>query len=193
MNKIPSQRMPSVFACPSTPKTGLRGQYKDYAMNAGQGQSTTIYPVTTNNMNACCPERATQANGIGFKNSSVRIADVLDGTSNTFIATEQASFIKKFAYPVNPFVWVNHQSQGLAISNQANRLYPPNPNPVLMISSSANGGWGIVGRASWSHHVGGLHTAMCDGSVRFVPDTISGMVWRALHTRDNSETDANDL
>jgi prepilin-type N-terminal cleavage/methylation domain-containing protein len=186
-NTKPSQQMPNVLACPSTPKLGRPGQFKDYAMNAGQGQSTTTYPVTNNNISSCCPDRATSANGIGFKNSAIRISDVMDGTSNTIIVTEQSSVIKGYSRPVNPFVWVNHQSQGLALSNQGNRLYPPNPNPKLLITPSASGGWGLIGRASWSFHVGGIQLAMCDGSVRFVPDTISGAVWRAWHTRDNGE------
>lgn len=189
MNKLPSETMPRVLTCPSTPKIGgVTGRnYKDYAMNAGQGQGPTASPVTTNTLSTCCPDRSIRANGIGFKNSAVTISAILDGTSNTMLISEQSSVIKGLEHPVNPFVWVSHQSQGMAMSNQGDRLYPPNPNIKLMLTPSASGGWAIVGRASWSFHVGGLQVAMCDGSVRFIPNTISGVIWRAMHTRDNSE------
>ncbi len=187
MNKVPSESMPAIFTCPSTPKITRSGKYKDYAMNAGQGQSTANYIISGANLSQCCPERANVANGIGYKNSTVRISDILDGTSNTILFNEQSSVIREFIYPVNPFVWVNHHSQGLAISNQSDRLYPPNPDHKIMVAPASAGGWGLLARASWSYHIGGLHVAMCDGSVRFIPNQIAGNIWRAMHTRDNSE------
>ena len=38
-----------------------------------------------------------------------------------------------------------------------------------------------------SHHNGGVSVLMCDGSVRFVADTISQTVWRSLGTRNGAE------
>src|SRR5262245_28164999 len=82
-NVAPCQQMPKTFSCPSTPTAsrGGPGQFKDYAINAGGGV----------NISACCPERATSSDGIGHKNSKVRLADITDGTSNTFMLLEQAS------------------------------------------------------------------------------------------------------
>ena len=187
-NLIPSQRMPTSFSCPSTPQNAATGQYKDYAMNAGQGLSgpTALY-TGSNNLSSCCPERANTANGVGYKNSRVKIAQISDGTSNTFMLLEQASAIRGLARPVNPFVWMNHHGQGLAISNQGNsggpdRPYPPNVSPTLMINT-----YRLVGRCSWSFHTGGIQSASSDGGTRFVADTIAAGPWRALHSRDGSE------
>ena len=44
-------------------------------------------------------------------------------------------------------------------------------------------GW----RAARSRHEGGVNLALCDGSVRFVPDNIDLAVWRALSTRADGE------
>ncbi|MGL4594233.1 MAG: DUF1559 domain-containing protein [Thermoguttaceae bacterium] len=41
---------------------------------------------------------------------------------------------------------------------------------------------------SRSFHRGGVNAAMCDGSVRFVSDTVSLSIWRANGTRDGDET-----
>lgn len=38
-----------------------------------------------------------------------------------------------------------------------------------------------------SNHPGGVHSLMCDGSVRFIKDSISPVVWAALHTRAGGE------
>jgi hypothetical protein len=162
-------------------------------MNSGQGISgpTALY-TGGNNMSSCCPERANTCNGVGYKNSKVKIAQITDGTSNTLLMLEQASSIRFWKYPTNPFFWLNHQSQGLAISNQGNaggadRPYPPNQDPIQMTKSSSQGGFGLVGRASWGFHTGGVQVALCDGSTRFVSNTIAAIPWRALHTRDGSE------
>ena len=41
--------------------------------------------------------------------------------------------------------------------------------------------------ASRSRHPSGVHTAMCDGSVRFISDNIELDTWRALSTIKGSE------
>jgi prepilin-type N-terminal cleavage/methylation domain-containing protein/prepilin-type processing-associated H-X9-DG protein len=192
VNRTVCQLMPPIFACPSTPKTA-NSEFKDYAMNAGQGQNTANAPYTGGaNLSSCCPERATIGNGIGHKHSWVKIGAITDGTSNTFLILEQSSAIPKWRFPTNPIFWTNHQSQGLSLSNQGNTPYPPNQEPVFQVSRPASPlsrgpGIGLVGRCSRSYHTGGIQTAMCDGSVRFVSGSIATIPWRGLHTRDGNE------
>ncbi|MFO0921757.1 MAG: DUF1559 domain-containing protein [Pirellulales bacterium] len=192
-NKAQCSSMPPTFSCPSTPRIGSPGMYKDYAMNAGQGQSTAANPLPGGtNLSSCCTERATAGNGIGFKASYVQMAWITDGTSNTFMILEQASAIPKWKYPTNPFIWTNHQSQGLALSNQADTPFPPNMDPIFQVSRVgsplSNGvGIGLVGRNTRSWHTGGINTANCDGSVRFVPNTVATIPWRAMFTRNGNE------
>ncbi len=47
-------------------------------------------------------------------------------------------------------------------------------------------GWGVF--AARSNHPGGLHVAMCDGSVKFVTESIDLQTWRAAGTRSGNET-----
>jgi prepilin-type N-terminal cleavage/methylation domain-containing protein len=198
VNKVVSQSMPSSFACPSTPQT-FTGQYKDYALNAGQGANAANDPVPYQGgspISSCCPERALTANGIAHKQSYVKLAQITDGTSNTFMILEQSSIIPKWNRPVNPFMWTSHQSQGLAMSNQAAQLYPPNMDPVFQVSRTgstvypiqpAPAGFGLTGRATRSYHTGGINTANADCSVRFISQTIAMAPWRYQFTRDGGE------
>ncbi len=193
VNRAVSSLMPPSFACPSTPKLGTPNMYKDYAMNAGQGQSTNANPLLGGtNLSSCCPERATQGNGIGYKNGYVQMGWISDGTSNTYLLLEQASAIPKWRFPTNPFFWTNHQSQGLALSNQADQPLPPNMEPVFQVSRtgsplSNNPGIGLVGRNTRSFHTGGINAALCDGSVRFTSSAVATLVWRGTFTRNGGE------
>jgi len=182
LNIAPSRQMPKTFICPSTPKSRGEGEYKDYAINAGGGIR----------INSCCPERATLSDGVGHKNSRVRMAEITDGTSNTFLHLEQASTFSELGrgpsgtkhkwLPTNPFVWVNHHSQGMAIAAVGTgRPMPPNPLPALMYA------WGQMGRTVWGFHPGGIQASLCDGSVRFVPNTIAQAAWAGTFTRDGQE------
>ena len=198
INRVVSQSMPPSFACPSTPQS-VTGQYKDYALNAGQGPNAANDPVPYQGasvISSCCPERALIGNGIAHKQSYIKIAQVTDGTSNTFMVLEQASIIPRFPFPVNPFMWTNHQSQGLAMCNQGTQLYPPNMDPVLQASRTgstiypvqpAPAGFGLTGRQSRGWHTGGVQTANVDCSVRFVSQTIAMAPWRYQFTRDGGE------
>jgi prepilin-type N-terminal cleavage/methylation domain-containing protein len=181
----PCQQMPKTFTCPSTPPAGPgggKGQYKNYAINAGGGV----------NMSACCPERALDSDGLGHKNSKVRMAEVTDGTSNTFLHLEQASTYQELGrapgtpmrgLPTNPFVWVNHHSQGMAIAAVGTgRPMPPNPIPGLMQA------WGQNARTVWGYHPSGVMASMSDGSVTFIPNVIAQVTWQGSFTRNGGES-----
>lgn len=163
-NQDACSKAPSVFRCPSAQQIGeIPGRYKDYAINQG----TQI----------CCPERPgfdrnnAQANGMGFCNSDLTFADVVDGTSNTFLIFEQTHYTKQSEQLSNAFLYVPHNSLGYA-----GTAVPPN---------QVNNQHGRVAR---SEHRGGLQVAMSDGGVRFISDNINMGTYRALSTRRGRET-----
>jgi prepilin-type N-terminal cleavage/methylation domain-containing protein/prepilin-type processing-associated H-X9-DG protein len=43
-----------------------------------------------------------------------------------------------------------------------------------------------------SYHSGGVNVGLCDGSVKFIKDSVNRMTWMALGTRDNGETISSD-
>ncbi|MEZ6058524.1 MAG: DUF1559 domain-containing protein [Planctomycetaceae bacterium] len=163
-NQAGSRQMPGVFSCPSVPLAGGQNRHKDYGGNGG-----TAF---------CCPERTittnqTQSNGFFHRSSSVRMASLLDGSSNTIMLGEQAHYVSRSGTIVatNPFVLSIHSTDGLF--GGASR-----PNQYSDIS----------GRWARGLHPGGLHVAMGDAKVIFVSDNVDLGVWTGAHSRAGSET-----
>ncbi len=61
-----------------------------------------------------------------------------------------------------------------------------NSEPKVACGDETNDGRGGVAARSW--HPGGVHVGLCDGSARFVGDSIDKVVWRSLITIRGRET-----
>lgn len=165
-NQYAAQNMPSVFVCPSAPRVRPANEQKDYGINAG--------------LDECCPGRAnfggntTGLKGIAWRMSKIGFAAITDGTANTYMFLECAHFAPRGGREANkgtnPFFYVHHMDEGYAMGSIA-------PNNFTNINK----------RISASSHPGGLQATLCDGSTRFVSETIDLTVWNATHTRMGGE------
>jgi len=171
INRIPCTSMPKVFACPSAKPTAPRNEFKDYALNGG------IF--------TCCPERHTFLNnqnldGIAFLGVGVRLAEITDGTTNTFLVMEAAHSKNQSWLPANKganhFIWVHHPSQGY-VQARTNGNLPSPPNDTQQNTRSSSSG-----------HPGGVNATMCDGHIVFVSNNVDQLTWQFTFSRLGGET-----
>ena len=154
-----------------------------YAGNYGRGQM----------------EAATRVAGVFGFNSSTTIGDIRDGTSNTLMLSEllaghTCTGRGVHSYMEGPVFMVDYSPNDptpdlVRWCDPADGL-PGAQAPCLWTSAD----WGTLSQinmvlhTSRSAHPGGVQTTLCDGSVRFVNQTLSLSVWQALSTPAGGES-----
>jgi prepilin-type N-terminal cleavage/methylation domain-containing protein len=81
--------------------------------------------------------------------------------------------------------WAGQRGAGWMHGREYWTAYHHYHNPNNNVPDMGTCGNGIF--AARSYHVGGVHTLMCDGSVRFVSENIDLNTWRAIGTRAGGE------
>jgi prepilin-type N-terminal cleavage/methylation domain-containing protein len=179
-----------VLICPSqiappTVTAGISGRFKgNYVGNAGSNVADDLNDNIKNR------------NGLLYNDSSVRLADVKDGTSVTILVGEAPyggpnctadcdryyifddGVDANYPAPPAPPTPVGDYSVALcATAESASNVYHMNTNDDL---------------AFGSFHEGGCHILLADGSGRFVSENVSEVVWRAVGSRDGNEAEQLD-
>ena len=171
-NSTAAGAMLSQYACPSntTPFLhsygGVSFGSTDYVGSAGT-KASGLYAVAYT-----CPEMGVPVAGSGmlFWRNNVRIRDVRDGTSNTFIAGEAWANTAQSGATGFANAW--HYGESVIRSTCADS--PLNASPTCSYCFR-------------SQHEGGAFFAMADGQVRFVSENIDTTVYGALGTRAGNE------
>ena len=172
-NILAANNMPKIFVCPSNPGFLFADmKNKDYSV---------VYDNNASGEN-CCPERhgdnpGSPWRGMGWINSSVRMADVTDGTSSTMMVVEKSSHLNQswcgnatLKLGCNAFIWVSHQSQGFVTAWQ--------PINTTLNNTRAAGS---------AHAGGGINASFVDGHVSFLTNSIDMVAYRALASRNGGE------
>jgi prepilin-type processing-associated H-X9-DG protein len=125
--------------------------------------------------------------GLFFRNSRVRIADITDGTSRTIASGERA-------YRLSDGTWVGAVTgASMFPDSYARKIALPNLKPSsAMILSHAGLGNGPNSLKSevnqfYSLHGDGVNFVFADGHVVFLPASIDYSVYRAMSTRAGAE------
>jgi prepilin-type N-terminal cleavage/methylation domain-containing protein/prepilin-type processing-associated H-X9-DG protein len=118
-------------------------------------------------------------------NSRVKIADIQDGTSNTIAIGESVQRKEGTSVSFGPY-WGSG-------THTATMGYTPGSDPRFNINARWNPACTLGPRCvyAWvfsSFHSGGANFVMCDGSVRFISETIPYATFFALNTRAGGET-----
>ena len=205
----------STFNCPSDPQVSLPpGQAGlNYRPCEGSGILFTYGRSDTGGANASMPP----PDGVFFSISNTSMASIADGTSNTAawserpkgdftnaVASEKLDLFWPKTFPATPDAAVSDcrsvDSKNLgfqgssttgapwiagSISSCYNHAGTPNTRSCMFPPGR------ILNNAA-SYHPGGVNMLLCDGSVRFVKDTVNVTAWRALGTRSGGEVISAD-
>ena len=198
------------FMCPSeSQRAPADTAGTNYRFNEGANLLYSYAETDTSSVNTTMPA----PNGPFFPERSIRLSDVTDGTSNTAMASEKlfGDFNQGIA-TINRDIYVGTTwpltlEQGyLDCQATDNSATPANGE------SSAGAPWfdGFLHTSIYKHnappnkkscyfyparlvmsasslHSGGVNVAMCDGSVRFVKESINRDVWRNIGSMNGGE------
>jgi prepilin-type N-terminal cleavage/methylation domain-containing protein/prepilin-type processing-associated H-X9-DG protein len=188
----------SAIWCPSDGKVsqldfsnfswGMR--FTSYKGNSGTWFSPGRYQDPSN---AAFGSLIAQANGIFYFYSKVSIAGITDGTSNTMLMSETAYGLENNGEEVC-WAWWN---SGNYSDTMFTTLYPMNPQKKTPGNGTGSTGQAInsdiMVSAASSYHSGGANFAFCDGSVKFLKDSIQMNAFNPTTGLPNGITVSNNI
>lgn len=130
--------------------------------------------------------------GIFIRNTSLKMADILDGTSNTFMVGESVWQDSTFNQNGNQMDFWYFGSPQISPTDSTEYSEHVGSTGVPYNARKIASTTGYVKELSFSSfHPGGAMFAFGDASVRFVPFTINYPVYQGLGSRDKGESDSN--
>jgi prepilin-type N-terminal cleavage/methylation domain-containing protein/prepilin-type processing-associated H-X9-DG protein len=165
-----------------------------YQQFCSYGGSMGMWPVSWTNTPSFSLSEWTQINGVIYNDSHVQISEILDGTSNTFLFGEKSHQLlaaNDLGYSNSDFSW----QSGYGYDTMFSTFFMPNPQasggsfppPVAMSGPAKNTGpsyYYYFPYAATSRHAGaGVNMAFCDGSVKFIKNTINS--WTSYYAGDS--------
>src|SRR5262245_5191955 len=182
---VPWGEVMAILHCPADPNWGP-GYYEDAAF--GRRGMTNYLANTGRNYLDFASGGDTGVLGLYPSRAGIRIAEIMDGTSNTLLVGErpvqQSQFYGWWSYvDYDSMMWAINPGTGpYATSNVTGK---PCPNPAIF--SPGQPGEQCDLNHWWSMHSGGANFVLCDGSVRFISYDAGATVLPLLATRAKQE------
>jgi prepilin-type N-terminal cleavage/methylation domain-containing protein/prepilin-type processing-associated H-X9-DG protein len=179
------------YQCPSDPNAKSTEPNSNYRGVQGGGNESQAWCL----QGAAANRRLFFNNGTLYLNSAIRIGDIRDGTSNTFMVGESRWW---FAVGQNPpwgtyWMWASttRPTEPIAEAAAVDPLntplvdYDPSRGPYSAHPAGIGAVVATHTRCFGSWHPGGCHFALADGSVRFLSSHVDLNVYRNAGQRNS--------
>lgn len=202
VNRVVWQTSLAAYQCPSFPGRSVDNNHSNYYGVMGGGLNSTGNPFQspfngdTGHCQSSDPGRVFYINGILFQNSDTKMADITDGTANTYMLGEQRyQLLDGGRTDTHWLGWASTIRGGgssvtgvLAAAQLPINVLNNNGDKVDTTFGSGTGvpqGQGLHQRSFGSYHPGGCFFGMADGSVQFENETMDLLTYFARATRDD--------
>jgi len=182
------------FSCPSDMNNSPFGGLTNHNYAANWGNTTynqTTYPSTTVTFQGA-PFGMAKSKTAGQRMRGENFSSITDGLSNTLMASEvlqgQKSDLRGFTWWGDAAGFTAYESPNTSVPD---RIYSDtycNNLPLQNLPCAVSDGSNPTRFSSRSRHPAGVQSVMCDGAVRFTPNSVNLAVWRAMSTSRGSET-----
>jgi len=181
--KVRTTQLP-IYNCPSDWGTGIYTLLDEWNLPMGE--------LATNSYAACfgaggdVGEQPESGNGVFYRNSKTRFADITDGASNTLAIGERAAMFVQTT-------WVGAVSNGTARTTENAPVYfaaiEEAPTMVMARAWTHNINWAYSEPYDFfAPHTTGAMFLFADGSVRQLSTALDVVTYQALATRAGGET-----
>jgi prepilin-type N-terminal cleavage/methylation domain-containing protein/prepilin-type processing-associated H-X9-DG protein len=174
-----------LFVCPSDRSTGVFTVYSQ--ANAPLAQMATNSYAACHGTGPDLDEELDDGNGIFFRNSRVRVADITDGTSNTIAVGERASLFAQAPWAGAVSGGTSRITPGAPVANAGAVEEAPTQVLVHVAVHTVNDA-NADPEDFFSPHPGAGMFLFGDGSVRPLRAGVNVAVLQALATRNGGET-----
>jgi prepilin-type processing-associated H-X9-DG protein len=207
------------FLCPSDPHANIPNQWAATNYRINEGTSVAMWYGAADSGGVNPPSLIPTGNGISDPNTPIRLSDITDGTANTAGFSEHVTgdfnqaIVTIISDTFEPGTHPTTADQAYADCQGTNTSTPGTQGysnvgaPWLYGYHSTTSYWhsippngpscmfppSRIATSANSRHDNGVNVALCDGSVRFVNNSISLTTWRALGTRNGGEVLGNDF
>jgi len=167
----------SIFECPSDPNGNAGNATCNYmAVGGGCISSAAAGCCVTNGAG-----RFQSNNGMFWNNSKTLIRDIEDGTSNTFMVGESRYLVTRGGQPTYFATWASsvYEQGGDKLGVQTVVVAQSGINSSVL-DPAETGTWEVYPNTFGSHHTGGAHFTMADGSVQFMGENMDITIFRGL-------------
>lgn len=201
-NVAPVSSVIPLFLCPSDTERKVDEFYGPTNYMACWGSGVPPWTIYT----------TAATDGVYYESSATRFADITDGTNNTALGSESTLWRGGTATTLTaenarevmvstrtmPISEATCSTIGASVQTSNNGrwadgwprysgydhyLVPNSQVPDCAVVSPMRALW----KAARSRHPGGVNLLLCDGSVRFVGDTVDRDTWHALGSRNGGE------